>query len=368
MSALKNITVTGTKGKSTTINILDSVLADTGYDIGSSTKDESRLNNEVYQRDYTEDYLGVYEDNELDVFLFETPALSDMPNGDYIKDIKSDIAIFTNFDSNEHDDSEAELNFNKDFFSQIKEDGVAIVNDDAVSVTDNFPGRVITVGLTDSADWKYRVLFIHKDVIRFRLTGPGEKHDLYIKTVGAKDVFNYAAVCVSLFEMGYPISYIAYKIESYTPCKKRFEQHELGGNKHIVFDSCQSLDALEGFLQSVKGAYPEHRVITLLTIPEDEYVSKRNPMGRIASENSKWVYISDNTGYYKNAPYVAADMYKGMTRRNATIQLNRTKALRSAIEDHENQVIAVAGFGSDLLTTKRYNDYKRIEEILGKKL
>jgi len=374
MPTKKTIAITGTKGKTSTTDLIGFMLNRTDYDVGLSHSEGIFLNGVYQHANERFKTKTVRDENDLDFFVIEVTA--GLVTLEHAKDIIPDIAIFTDFDPTEHKEHYPEwqtyLDQKKELFNQVSPDGVAIINSDTEpysSLTvEDCPGRIVKVGTTDKADWKYKILSLNSKVIRFQVLHDAYVYDISINPVSKAAVFSYVAALAVAFELGFPITFAMETFSTYPKTEARFQQIDLGNNKHIVIEAAHSLESTRDFFESLKEAYPDHRIISVMA-PAGTHDEKKRPLlGKIAGDYSEWVYVSRHIKGREDLGSVAFDMYKGVSGRNATIEIDREKAIEMAINNHSNQVIAIVGFGARKFTTDGKSDYDRLEKILGRKL
>nr|HQU94486.1 cyanophycin synthetase [Pyrinomonadaceae bacterium] len=128
----------------------------------------------------------------------------------------------------------------------------------------------------------------------FLLKTPQDERQITSPLVGRPHVYNMLTATAAALELGYSLDSIVNGLAKCVGAPGRFERVPHDGDFAVVVDYAHTDDAL---LNTLKTARPlsNGRVITVFGCGGDRDKTKREPMGRVAAENSDIVYItSDN--------------------------------------------------------------------------
>jgi UDP-N-acetylmuramoyl-L-alanyl-D-glutamate--2,6-diaminopimelate ligase len=186
---------------------------------------------------------------------------------------------------------------------------------------------------------------------RVVLEGRGElahaPRELHLRAIGDIYAENALAALAAALVSGVPAGAAAQALREAPVPAGRFEPLLCEGAPRVVIDYAHTPDALERTLATARSLC-EGSLVVVFGAGGDRDRDKRGPMGAAASAADRVVLTSDNPR--SEDPGAIADaIASGVTDRSrVTIELDRRKAIRTAILDAgERDVVLVAGKGHE---------------------
>lgn len=359
---LKIIGVTGTNGKTTTAYLLHTFLKNSAF-IGS-------IGIEIGDKKY----LPVNTTPEsLDIIRYSKEAVE--AGSEYlilevssqgidnfrVEGLEFDGVIFTNLSREHldyHKDMEEYFSVKERLFSQLKEDGTAVIflEDEYGKRLEKKYKDALTYGL-NSGDYRGEVLSIELDKMTGRIER--EKGSIVIETslVGGYNLLNILAATAMAEQMGEDFNDLPEKLKKLNYVKGRMQVIEAEGVKVIV-DYAHTEDALENVLSTLKKC-KHKKLYTLISGTGERYSEKRSALGRIAEKFSDYIMISSNSPRNEDPLKIAQEVASGIRRKRCgyDIEVDRNKAVE--------KIVKKAGRGDIVILTGK--GHERYQEVQGKR-
>lgn len=303
--------ITGTNGKTTTTylcfalaeaaGVKPAMLTTVEYRIGKKSEPAVRTTPEASD---TNRFLREAVDDGCRMAVMEASSQAiDLHRCDWLR---FKIAVFTNLTRDHLDYHHTMENYydakKRLFDGRLGEKpGSCVINIDdewGVKLADELCGagqRVVTY--SQDADADLTAEDIEVSLMRgtsFLLKTPAGERHVTSPLVGRPHVYNMLAATGAALELGYDLDAIVSGLSKCVGAPGRFERVPHDGDFAIVVDYAHTDDALLNTLKTARDL-TEGRIITVFGAGGDRDRTKREPMGRIAGENSDLVFItSDN--------------------------------------------------------------------------
>ena len=373
---LQVIGVTGTKGKSSTVELINSILEEAGYITAVSNTIRFKVANEskpnlfkmsMPGRGFMQKFLRRAVDADCDFAVIE--MTSEGAKLFRNKFIELDAFVFTNI-SPEHIEShgsyekylQAKLSIAKELNTSPKTSKYLIINDDSpearkfADVIDKKGDEITTYtySLTDAEPY-----FITDEGVSFSYKG--QKITSPLK--GKFNIYNILAAATVCDAVGVnDRKIIATGVEKLTEIPGRAQQVNAGQNFTVIVDYAHTTESLRALYQTFDG----HIIVAVLGSTgggRDKW--KRPEMGKVAGEFAEHVFLTNEDPYDENPMKIIEEVHAGLqdTPTDVKIVLDRTDAIYQAIKlgkelSNNGQKVAV------LLTGKGTDPY--IMEAKGK--
>jgi UDP-N-acetylmuramoyl-L-alanyl-D-glutamate--2,6-diaminopimelate ligase len=218
----------------------------------------------------------------------------------------------------------------------------------AREIGSRFSGRRIAVGTTQDADWRVRNVEVSLDGTRFSLELPdGERADVAMRLRGAFVPANAALAAAGASAMGASLASVRAGLESVDRIPGRFEALGGGNRPVVVIDYAHTPDGFERVLGTCQSLKPK-RIITVFGCGGDRDKTKRPIMGTIAQRVSDRVYLTTDNPRSEHVEDIIADIRRGMKEENVVVELDRARAIRSAIQEcRPGELVALLGKGHE---------------------
>ena len=372
---LKIIAVTGTNGKTTTSGVIANILNFAGrktaiigtngivfegqkFDVGMTTPDPIELRF----------YLSKMVKKKCEFVSMEVSAHAiDLFK---VEGIKFELVIWTNLSEDHLDYFKTMENYfevKAKLFEQ-KRAKFALIN------IDDFYGKV----LCDRINLPYATYSIKEKATYFaNQIAKGEynqefcfnnQYNVKINLMGRFNVSNSLAAIAALLKVGIDIKTIISGFLNIKEIEGRFNYQVLFSKK-IIIDYAHTPDGLENILMAAKEIADGKKVIALFGCGGNRESQKRAKMGEIASKIADFVIISSDNPRFEKKETIAKEIEKGMTNKNYLIELDRSKAIKKAIEmATAGDVVVIAGKGAEKYIEENgvkipYSDYDEVEKI-----
>ncbi len=360
------IGVTGTKGKTTTCNLIADILTRAGFKVGLSTTVNFRIGDKEWVNDTKQTMLGRFRLQKLlsqmiksgcQYAVIETSSEGILQYRHRFIDYK--VAVFTNL-SPEHIERHAGFeNYRAakvELFEQVsrRKDGIGIYNLDDENVgyflapkVKNKYGYTAQIANRKSPPanvFKISNIKLFAYGSSFELNG--EKFEMPL--IGEFNVYNAAAAAVVGISQNVPLEKIKAALQNPRPVPGRQEIIENRGFK-VIIDYAHEPKSLEAVYQTAKKLFKPKRMICLLGAQgggRDKW--KRAAMGRIAAQYCDVVVLTNEDPYDEQPENIINDIASGCSQ----IQNPKSKILK-IIDRHEaiKRALSLAQAGEVVILT-----------------
>ncbi len=387
------IAVTGTKGKSTTCNMIHAILSEAGKKVGMLTTVNFKIGAEEIANDSEQTTLGPfplqYMLNKMqkagcEIIILEVTSHAIIQSR--IWGINIDTAVFSNLAHEHldyHGDMESYRNAKglifKDLNPSPRKAGVpkiAIINadDPEHSYFESFQAdQQFKYGIQNGA-YNARNLEQRPDGTKFLLKIPNGEVEIDLRIPGKMNVFNALAAATVGVAFHLNLETIKKALDNMKPVPGRIEVIDSGQPFTVVVDFAHTADSLEQVLAMFKEV-TRGRIITVFGCTGDRDTAKRPIMGGIAEKYSDYVILTDDDPHTEDHALIAAMVRKGISRKEGDgfwQVLDRVEAIRLAISlAKEGDAVLIFGKGSQayqFLNHKKipHDDRKVAREILSR--
>ncbi|MDC1418977.1 UDP-N-acetylmuramoyl-L-alanyl-D-glutamate--2,6-diaminopimelate ligase [Candidatus Thioglobus sp.] len=344
------IAVTGTNGKTSVSHyisqLLDFLEVDNGVigTLGISKVDKKSVNT-------TPDIFSIYSSLEeywnQGIKLAIIEASSHALIQDRLEGLSFIQGIFTNL-TQDHLDYHETMNNYKEAKGKLFTNGFskkAIINRD----DENHQYFL------DSASDKDPLTFGIDDLEFFKTSGNGficqlNNYVFELPLIGEFNLSNALAAFTSVKCLGYSDDQIIPFLAKLSPPPGRMQQLE---NSHIWIDYAHTPDALDNALASLRTHYPEFKIRVLFGCGGDRDKTKRQLMGKIASENADSIILTNDNPRSESPEKIIEDILGGIKVENdVQVILDRKHAIEIAVKTlGEDEALLIAGKGHETTQT-----------------
>jgi len=168
--------------------------------------------------------------------------------------------------------------------------------------------------------------------------------------IGEFNLSNALAAFTSVKCLGYSEDQIIPFLAKLSPPPGRMQQLE---NSHIWIDYAHTPDALDNALTSLRTHYPEFKIRVLFGCGGDRDKTKRQLMGKIASENADSIILTNDNPRSESPEKIIEDILGGIKVENdVQVILDRKHAIETAVKTlGEDEVLLIAGKGHETTQT-----------------
>jgi UDP-N-acetylmuramoyl-L-alanyl-D-glutamate--2,6-diaminopimelate ligase len=329
------ITVTGTKGKSTTTEIINAILEKAGYKTAVSNTIRIKIGDETKPNLYKMSMPGR--------FFIQNFIYNAVKSGcDYIvmevtsqgvlnfrhKFIYPNSLVFTNL-SPEHIEAHGSYENYRDAKLKIAKE---------LSRSNKRP-RIIVVNGDDKESDKFLSYEFDKK-IKFNM-----RNDIETSLIGDFNKYNVSGAYSLCKELGIDENTIRLGIKEFKQVLGRVQFIKQGQDFDVVVDYAHTTDSLEKLYK----AFPNKRKIAILGgTGGGRDTWKRSEMGKIADQYCDHIILTNEDPYDENPQNIVNDVAKGIKNHPLEIIMDRRQAIRQGIKlAKKGDVVLITGKGTD---------------------
>ncbi len=377
---LKVIGITGTCGKTTVAYILEAIIHKSGFRPAVIGTVNYRFNKIVVPSKNTtpgpvelQSLMNNMVKERIDYSATEVSSHA-LDQGRVLR-IDFHSAIFTNL-TQDHLDYHRNLSSyfyaKAKLFKGLSAKAFAVLNQDDkhYSLLKKITrAEVITYGLGASAQVRAEKIIYGLKSTKFTLLFPGGRLRIEARLIGRHNIYNILAAFAWGLKEGLPLDKIKEAIENFSFAPGRLEPVKCGMGFYIFVDYAHTEDALRNTLQSLRSLSLK-RIITVFGCGGERDTLKRPKMGKVASELSDFVIITNDNPRSENPEGIIKDITAGIKKDNYSVIYNRKEAIKSALTmSKKGDIVLVAGKGHEkyqILKNKvvRFDDREEIARCL----
>jgi UDP-N-acetylmuramoyl-L-alanyl-D-glutamate--2,6-diaminopimelate ligase len=198
------------------------------------------------------------------------------------------------------------------------------------------------------ADVRARSVRTHSGGIDFELAVSGRADKVDSRLLGRFNVANLLAVAGVLTALDVPFDEIVEALQALEPVAGRMNRLGGGATPLVVVDYSHTPDALEQALATLR-AHCEGRLICVFGCGGDRDAGKRPVMGAIAERLADAVFVTDDNPRGEDGDAIVAQIVAGMhAPEHAVVERDRARAIGLAIEQARGgDVVLIAGKGHE---------------------
>lgn len=342
---LKVIGVTGTDGKTTTVNLIHHILTTAGYKTGISST-LSSVHTTTPGRWRLQKFLRQCLDNGCTHVVLEVSSIAIDQHRTWGIDFV--IGVLTNIANNEHLDYHGSFENYRDIkIKFLKNCKKIVANGDDPSVTFLNGAVFYTI-----KDWG--------------------KYDYETQLIGDFNRMNILAATTVAREMGISQDVIAKAVASFESPSGRLE-FVVKKPFSVIVDFAHTPQAFEKVLLEIKKTcLPAGRLIHVFGCTGDRDKSKRPIMGEIASKFDDVIILTHEDTYSEDPKKIISEIATGVTKEHLEI-LDRKEAIKQALGMAKSgDVVLITGVGHQKSLNiggkeVPWSDQKVVKELMKKK-
>ncbi len=386
------IGVTGTNGKTTTLNLLNNILTKAGHKVGMATTinfqiGEQRWINDTKQTTvspfYLQKLLKRMANEKCKYALVEVTSHAITQSRIY--GINFDVALITNI-SADHVEYHGSLNnyvaTKGKLFKKVSKgkkkfgiQKVLIMNSDDqfYSFFNQFVAdRKMTYGLKSATIYAGN-LQKKPEGTEFMLNVPNNSIPIKLPLPGEFNVYNSLAAASICLALQVPLEDIKSGLEQSATIAGRLEHVDAGQNYSVIVDYAHAPESLENLLKLYRGLTKGKIFLVFGATGGGRDKAKRPKMGMIANEYADYIIVTNDDPYEEDEWGIIDQVSQGIPRKEGHDFWkipDRKEAIRLALTmAHEDDCVLVAGKGAEevmMLRGKKvvWNDKKAIKELL----
>ena len=347
------IAVTGTKGKTSTVELISAMLEEEGYTTALSStvrfkianrSRDNQLKMTMPGRFFMQRFLRHAVGANCDYVIIE--MTSEGVKQYRHKFISLNALIFTNL-TPEHIEShgsyekyrEVKLQIAKALERSSKKRKLLVVNSD-----DKAASHFLKISLDEK--YRYRLsdakpYTLKKEGLSF--TYGGIKMTSFLS--GAFNLYNILAAITFVENVGVGKETILSALQKFRGIPGRVEKIDVGQDFTVIVDYAHTPDSLEKVYEVFQGT---KKICVLGGTGGGRDRRKRKIMGGIANKHCSRIFLTDEDPYDEDPKKIVDDIKKGIERPIVTTIMDRREAIRAALKSAETgDTVLVTGKGTD---------------------
>lgn len=372
---LQLVGITGTNGKTTTVNLLFQLFTSLGYRCGLLSTVENRIGEKVVPATHTTPdavavnrLLAEMRDAGCTHVFMEVSSHAAHQNR--IEGLRYAAALFSNITHDHldyHGTFDAYIKAKKSFFDRLPDTAFAIVNKDdrhGMVMVQNTRAKIKTFALQGDADFRARLIENSFEGLHLQLDGA----DFHSALIGSFNASNLLAAYGAAICLGEEKLAVLTALSAVHAPSGRFDYVQLHQITGIV-DYAHTPDALKNVLGTIRDIRKgNERIITVVGCGGDRDRSKRPLMAAIAVDQSDKVILTSDNPRSESPEAILDEMAQGveLSQKHRVLRItDRQEAIRTAVSlAQPGDIILVAGKGhetyQEILGVKHPFDDKRI--------
>ena len=386
---LKVIGVTGTNGKTTTVNYINEILKQAGKTTAmfstatieiNGTSKRNDLNATVGTVTRMQQFFLRAKKAKVDYVVMEFP--SHAIHQHKLDGVPVEMAIMTNLTQDHldyHGTMEAYAAVKGRLFDNHPRYIVLNRDDEWFDFFNKFEAgeQKITYGKHDTAEAHIDSIKLYRKGTEAKVTIDHQtKLELATNLPGEFNAYNMTAATAAAYLLGIDLNDIVEGVANLEAVPGRFERVVEGLGYDVIVDYAHTPDGLEKLLAAAKEL-AKNRVILVFGATGDRDKGKRPIMGDIAARLADRIFLTDEESYNEDPSSIRKMVYDGIEQvKGGAMKTTEVPDRRDAIEKalhvaKKGDMILITGMGHEvyrIVNGERipWNDSQVVRELLGK--
>jgi UDP-N-acetylmuramoyl-L-alanyl-D-glutamate--2,6-diaminopimelate ligase len=371
---LKVIAVTGTNGKTTTLNYINEIMKEAGYKTAmfstavievAGDRQINTLNATVATTDRMQRFFRDAKHKKVDYTLLE--VTSHALDQHKLDGVPVKMAIMTNLTQDHldyHKTMERYAEAKAKLFNTEPEFIVLNRDDQWFEYYDQFKAgaQKITYGKHDEAEAKIEYTKLYRKGSEATVVVDHQtKLELATALPGEYNIYNMVAAASACYLLGVSVEDIIEGTANLENVPGRFERVVDGLDYDVIVDYAHTPDALEKFIGAAQ-AITKNRVILVFGATGDRDKGKRPIMGEIAARLADRIFLTDEESYNEDPTEIRDQVMGGIEAAGGTAKTTEIADRHDAIK----KALSIAKKGDTILITGMGHEQFRI--VNGKKI
>ncbi len=357
---LEIIGVTGTNGKTTTVNMIGAILEAAGHKVGILSSAVVQIGKDWQDSELTlttedvnilQEHLKKMVDDNVTHVVLEVSSHSIAQSRIWAVPFKA--AVFTNL-TQDHLDYHGSMDkyaaTKLKLFKRAKE-FVVLNGDDSWFDFFNINDSAMTTvyGTTNEADIRVHGSKITNHGSFSTFDTPAGKLEIKLNLTGKFNVYNAMAAVAVAQRLNIPATKIQQGLANLQMVPGRMEFISEGQKFGVMIDHAHTTDALENLLENLRHT-TKKELIVIVGADGERDSSKRMPIGRVVSKYADRVYVTDQEPYGDDPDPIRREVLRGI-QSSGFVDFeeipDRRNAINSALRRaHKGDMVVVTGLGN----------------------
>lgn len=385
---LKVIAVTGTNGKTTTVNYINEILKEAGHKTAMFSTALIEVAGNVQLNDLNatvgitkrmQEFFRDAKKASVDYVVLE--VTSHALDQHKLDTVPIEAAVMTNLTQDHldyHKTMERYAAAKGKLFATEPKFIVLNRDDEWFDYFNKYmaSGQKITYGKNTAAEAKIDYIKLYKKGSEATVVIDHQtKLQLATALPGEYNVYNMTAAAATTYLLGVKLTDIVEGIANLEGVPGRFEYVTKGTGYEVIVDYAHTPDALEKLLEAAKSI-TKNRVILVFGATGDRDKGKRPIMGEIAAKYADRIILTDEESYNEDPQAIRDQVREGIEAARATMKMTEIADRYQAIEKalsvaKKDDIVLITGMGHEqyrIVNGERlpWNDGDVVREIVAK--
>jgi len=360
---IRFVGITGTNGKTTTAIMITKILEEDGYSVGLNSTAVIGFKGMYHDNTFALTTANPFQIHKLlkqmrregvDTVVMEVASHALVQHR--VWGLKFETVVFTNLSRDHLDYHKTMENYASakgKLFSNYPKLSVINKDDEWFKFFDQYDAeQKISFGTDKAADCRITKAKLSQKGSKLTFKLEDREADIKLNIPGKYNAYNALAAASAAYGMGVGVDTIRAGLEKIDAIPGRTQIIDEGQDFVVIIDHAHTEDALENLLTTVRSTL-KGRLICIIGADGDRDPTKRQPLGKIAAENSELVIVTDQEPYTEDPEKVRKAVLKGAK----TVELgvvvkeiaDRKEAIKEALRfAKKDDVVVIPGLGNQL--------------------
>lgn len=278
-----------------------------------------------------------------------------------VQGVDFDIAVFTNLSPDHldfHGNMEEYINAKLKLFSNLKADGVAIVNrDDELmynKISSVTKAKIFTYGIKNDANLKAFDIELNLKWTRFKISYEDKVYQTQTHLLGEFNIYHILAAILTLHQFEIPIEECIKIVENIGMIEGRLETIENKYNLNILVDNGHTAQHYKEVLSYASKVADGGRIIAVFGCVGKREFKKRLEIGEIADRYCDHIILTEEDCRDEDPEKICDEIQEGIKDATCVIVTDRETAIYQAIETaNPEDVILIIGKGEEKMMIRK---------------
>lgn len=213
--------------------------------------------------------------------------------------------------------------------------------------------RKLSYSLTHSSDFKAENILLQAGFSEFVLCFHAEREKIRLNLIGEFNIENALAASAVCFALGLNLAKIKIGLESFAGVEGRMEKIEAGQTFDVIVDFALTPEALRKLFETTRQ-FTQGRIIGVLGCAGERDREKRPVIGKMAAEMLDIFILTDDETYSEDGNKIRDEIKNGIAETQKKQNQdwyeipNRLEAIRSALKiAQKGDTVLIPGMGSE---------------------
>jgi UDP-N-acetylmuramoyl-L-alanyl-D-glutamate--2,6-diaminopimelate ligase len=361
--SMRMIGVTGTNGKTTTCNLIGSILEAAGHTVGINSTAVLQVAGKRWDNDLSLTTANPFQLQKLladmkkagcDWVVMEVASHALVQHR--VWGMKFEATVFTNLTRDHldyHGTMEEYARAKGLLFANVPKVAALNHDDEWYDFFARYPAQQqLSYGTHEDADVRIAGAKLSLKGTKLSLLCDGQPLDIALNLPGQFNAYNAAAAAAVTHGIGIASEHIKAGLEKVPSVPGRMQLIEAGQDFAVIIDHAHTPDALENLFKTVRMLL-KGRLITVIGADGDRDPGKREPIGKLAAENSQVVIVTDQEPYTEDPTQVRSAVMRGVESVKFGVKSYEIPDRREAIQKalsfaKKGDIVLIPGLGNQL--------------------